>query len=81
MLETRPEDTLEEIGSALKRRPFDGGLYVDFSHEIVDGNQVVQRMLKHDIDCFILDCAQKVIAIGNPQEDFQFMLQMAQLPR
>ena len=76
IIETRPEDTPKTIKEALQRRPFSEPMYVDYNHAFLEDNKWLKKRKYREINDMVLNSSGKIVMIGDPLNNFQFLTQM-----
>ena len=79
VIEMHPNDTPDIIAKALSRRPFHQVLYIDYANDFLSNNSWLQNRQYKEYNNFLLNNSGRVIAIGNPLNDLQFMKYMKNL--
>ena len=79
IIETLPEDTADTIEEALQKRPFSKPMYIDYDHVFLEANLWLRERRYRSINDFILDRSGRIVRIGDPLNDFQFLIQLKDL--
>lgn len=79
VIEMHPNDTPDIIAKALSRRPFHQVLYIDYAKDFLNNNSWLQNRQYKEYNNFLLNNSGRVIAIGDPLNDLQFMKYMKNL--
>lgn len=73
IIEPNQDDTIEEIESALLRRPIAHQVIIDWSHDLLIQNPWLVRTKYLDVNDFILDCKNVIVSRANPFQNFRDM--------